>query len=567
MKLLPGPSANGTTTRIESFELPRKRAPRSFVTIAALALVILLAAGAVAFVRARAAAAVSYVTAPVVRQTLVQSVTATGTVNPQNTISVGTQDSGTVSEIAVDYNSHAKKGEVLAKLDPTTFEAALEQAQAELAQAQAQAQAAQDTAIGARSGIGGAAATEQSAAATAQAAEATAQSNAAGVETAVSNVTKSQSALSLAQQTVARDESLLSQGYIAQSQADADRSAEVAAQTALDSAKAAVRQAQLTAQASVSQAAASEAQTSAQGFAAAQADASAQTQSADAAAMEAAVSSAQAQVQAAELNLQKTVITSPVDGTVIARSVSVGTTVAASLQTPTLFTIAQNLDKMEVDLAVGEPDIGNVRAGDGVDFSVLAYPATTFHGVVSQVRIDPTTTNNVVTYDTVVLVDNRDGRLLPGMTANATIDVAKAQNALVVPLAALSYQPSFTGSGHHRVAGAPVATGSAAGTGSSPWGATSGTSMTAATSGAQGRIFVERAGKLVRVPVTVTLVSGAQAAVSATSGTLGTSDVTVTGDSSASKAGAASAAHANAGNPLTGGFGGAGGGGSTRGIH
>jgi HlyD family secretion protein len=568
----PLPSANGTTTKIQSFELPRKPKSRRLVAIAAAVLVIALVVGAVVIVRARSAAAVSYITAPVVKQTLVQSVTATGTVNPQNTIAVGTQESGTVSEIDVDYNSHVKKGQVLAKLDPTTFQAALEQAQAQLAQAQAQAQAAAATASGAQSGIGGADASEQSAAATALAAEATAQSNAAGVETAQSNVTKSQSALTLAQQTVARDASLLSQGYIAQSQTDADRSAEVAAQAALDSAKAAVSQAQLTAQASASQAVASRAQNSAQGFAAQQAQATAQTQSSDADAMAAAVSSSEAQVRAAELNLQKTVITSPVDGTVIARSVSVGTTVAASLQTPTLFTIAQNLDKMEVDLAVGEPDIGNVRSGDGVDFTVLAYPATTFHGVVSQVRIDPTTTNNVVTYDTVVLVNNQAGQLLPGMTANATIDIAKANDALVVPLSALSYQPALAGAHHRRTAtsasstsGAKASAGSNGATGSSPWGATIGTATSAAKPGAQSRIFVERNGALVRVPVTISLVSGTQAAVKATSGTLVAGDAVVTADSSTAhaSAGTQSASRQSGGNPLTGGFGG----GSARGIH
>ncbi len=108
-----------------------------------------------------------------------------------------------------------------------------------------------------------------------------------------------------------------------------------------------------------------------------------------------------------ELNLQHAVITSPVDGTVVARDVSVGQTVAASLQTPTLFSIAQNLGKMEVDINVGEPDIGNVKPGDAVSFSVLAYPNETFHGTVAQVRINPQTLNNVVTYDVVVYANER----------------------------------------------------------------------------------------------------------------------------------------------------------------
>jgi HlyD family secretion protein len=560
MKLLQKPSANGHTTRIETITLGAAPSRRRW-WIAGGALLALAAIFAFVFVvRARSEAAVVYTTAPVTRGTLVSSVTATGTVNPQNTVAVGTQISGTIDAIDADFNSHVKTGQVLAKIDPTTFQAALAQAQAGLAQAQAQEQSAAATASGAQFGIGGAAASETAAQATAQAAADTARSNEAAVATANANVEKSQSALTLAQQTVARDKQLLSQGYIAQSQYDTDESNLVAAQTTLDSAKAAVSQAQLTAQSSVSAAAASQAQTSAQAYAASTAQSTAQTQVANVASMAAAVASAQAQVQTAELNLQHTIITSPVDGTVVARDVSVGTTVASGLQTPTLYSIAQNLNKMEVDVAVGEPDIGNVRSGDGVDFSVLAYPNVTFHGVVSQVRIDPTTTNNVVTYDTVVLVNNQDGRLLPGMTANATIDVAKTEGALIVPLAALSYHPAFAGTAHsHRTAGSAS---SANGTASSPWGATTGSGASASTGGTQ-RIFVDRSGKLVRVPVTVVLESGTQVAVKPASGTLVAGDLVVTADSSAATS--AQTSHAQAGNPLTGGFGGSNG--ATRGLH
>ena len=134
-----------------------------------------------------------------------------------------------------------------------------------------------------------------------------------------------------------------------------------------------------------------------------------------------------------------TVITSPVNGTVVAREVSVGQTVAASLAAPTLFSIAQNLAKMEVDINVGEPDIGGIVSGNTVTFTVLAYPKSTFTGNVTQVRINPQTLNNVVTYDVVVDVANPNGTLLPGMTANATIDTASANNALIVPLAALQF--------------------------------------------------------------------------------------------------------------------------------
>jgi HlyD family secretion protein len=197
---------------------------------------------------------------------------------------------------------------------------------------------------------------------------------------------------------------------------------------------------------------------------------------------------------------------------------------------------------------------------------VLAYPNRTFHGIVSQVRKNPVVTQNVVTYTTVVLVNNNDQALLPGMTANATIDVQKASNALVVPLSALSFQPAFTGNGtHHRPAGATATPHAANGAGSNaaPWGNTLGSSSAAIVSGSNGRLFVERAGKLVRVPVTITLVSGTQAAVApAGDATLAAGDQVVTGG------GAAAPAHAPRSqapaNPLTGGGGGAG---AMRGIH
>jgi HlyD family secretion protein len=536
--------------------LPSQQKRRPLFALIALLVVLALVAATVAVVQMRSAANVSYVSTPVVRQDLVQSVTATGTVDPQNTIAVGTQESGTISEIDADFNSHVKKGQILAKLDPTTLQAALDQADAALAQAQAQADAAQATASGADASIGTADATQRAAQATAQAALATARSGSAGIASAQSNVTKSQSALELAQQTVARDQALLSQGFIAQSQLDTDRSNLVAAQTTLQAAQAAVQQAQLAAQAGTAQAAATVAQSSAQSYSTQTAESQAATQAANAAAAEANVEAARAQVQTAESNLQKTVITSPVDGTVVSRSVSVGQTVAASLETPTLFSIAQDLNKMEVDLAVGEPDIGNVKPGDAVELSVLAYPNRTYSGTVSQVRINPTTTNNVVTYTTVVLVDNRDGSLLPGMTANAQIHVAKAQNALVVPVAALAYHPAAGGTQHatHRTSAGAA----------SPWGATTGSASGLPSAGAQSRIFTDTAGKLQFVPVKIDLVSGAQAAVTPLRGTLTAGDAVVTADSSAASGSAAGYHASAASNPLAGGTSGAG---AMRGIH
>ena len=456
--------------------------------LAAVCLIAAITAGAVF---AKAHASVSYTASPVLQQDLTQSVTASGTVNPQNTVTVGTQASGIISAIYVDYNSKVRKGEILARIDPSQMQAQMDQAQANLAQAQAQAQAQTENAAGAQSGV---------------------TVSQAGIQTADANLSKAQSALDLANQTLARDKSLLSQGYIAQSQYDTDRSSAVSAQSALASAQAAALQAR--------------AQTSQSSAQAAGSQDTARAQSA-------AAQAAQAQVEQDQYNLDHSVITSPVDGTVIARSVSVGQTVASSFQTPTLFSIAQDLQKMEIDIAVGEPDIGNVRPGDKVTFTVLAYPNQSFQGVVSQVRVNPTTVNNVVTYDVVTLVNNPQNKLLPGMTANASIAVATARNALVVPQQALSWRPA-AGAVHR------VRTSSAG----SPWGQTAAGAGVDAASGSSGLIFVQRNGKPVPVRVKIDLIGGTQVAVTPLRGSLAAGDAVIVSDSSGvpSRTHAASAA-------------------------
>ncbi|MGR4066180.1 MAG: efflux RND transporter periplasmic adaptor subunit [Vulcanimicrobiaceae bacterium] len=493
--------------------------PKWLAAGAAVLLAIALLAGT-AIVRARGA--VQYVTQPVVRQTLVDSVTASGTVNPQNTINVGTQSSGTISQIYVDYNSVVKKGQILARIDPTTFQAQLNQAQAGLAQAQAQASAASFNASGASSGITVAAANSMSAK--------------AAIASAQAGVVKAQSALQLSNVTVQRDDTLLKQGYIAQNAVDADRATAAQNDSALAVAQAAVAQAQATYDAQ-------SAQVGASGSTAASSAATAQ-------AAQAAVASAEATVAQDRYSLAHTIITSPVNGTVVARDISVGQTVAASLQTPTLFSIAQDLRKMEVDINVGEPDIGNVKTGDAVNFSVLAYPNQTFDGKVEQVRINPQTINNVVTYDVVVDVDNASGKLLPGMTANATVDVASAPNALIVPAAALQWKP-YGGQGA---------------TAQSPWGSVNGAAASPAiTAGATGTVFVKNgAGRPQAVPVQVTLSTAAFAAVvPAAPATLNVGDAIVVG----STGGHAHAAAAGAArSPLSGGSPMGGAGGSYRGA-
>src|SRR5579875_2600969 len=551
MFTLDRPATNGhvSTVILE----PARRRPRWLLVLAAVACILAIVASVVV-VRSRAGA-VTYTTTPVTTGSLAQTVTASGTLNPQNTIDVGTQVSGTISEIDADFNAHVKKGQVLAKLDPTTFQASVDQAQATLQQAAAQAAASGATASGGPSAIAEAQAQAQSAAASAQAAQATAAASKAAIATAQTGVTKDQAALALAQQTVNRDRQLLSQGYIAQAQMDSDQSNLVSAQSTLASAQASATQ---------------QAQQAATGVSSATAANQAATH--DASVAQIAID--RAQLVTAQQNLAHTVITSPVDGTVIARDVSVGQTVAASLQTPTLYAIAQDLTKMELDLAVGEPDIGRVQAGDPVSFTVLAYPNRTFTGTVQQVRKNPTTVSNVVTYDTVVIVNNEDGALLPGMTADATIQVAHVDNATIVPLAAFSYTPpsgalkgahkrsgttaAQSGSAHAAAAKTSSASRSAStqpSGGGSPWGQTTIASSGAVTPGSTGRIFVLQNGKLHPVPVKVGLVGDTTASVTPLRGTLASGAQVVVGDNSSAKGSHA----ASGGNPLAGGQRGSGG--------
>jgi HlyD family secretion protein len=448
-------------------------------------LVIVIVAAVLIEIRVRAGGSPQYQTVAVARGNLVQTVTAEGTVNPQNLILVGTQVSGTISELDVDYNSVVRTGQVMAKIDPSLFADALGQAQASHTQFQRQYTAGVAAAQSATQNV--AAARQNAAAAQAALASAAAQ------------VAKAKASLDLAQVTLRRDKTLLTSGYIAQNQYDTDSANAVAATAAYTAAKLAVNQA--------------EAQLQAQNAVTAANSAQARSTTATAHADQAAIGVYAAQAAAASYNLKQSVIVSPVNGTVIARNVTVGQTVAASFSTPTLFTIAQDLSKMEVDVAVGEPDIGGIHAGAVTDFTVLAYPNRTFHGTVYQVRQNPTTVNNVVTYDTVVYVENTDGALYPGMTANASVHVTKVNDALLIPLQALQW--SAPGSG-----GRASATGESA----SPWGTTSASLSRTIVAGRNGRVFVLRAGKLTYVSVRILLVNGTEAAIAPISTPLAAND-------------------------------------------
>ena len=264
-------------------------------------------------------------------------------------------------------------------------------------------------------------------------------------------------------------------------------------------------------------------------------------ETAQAAAMQAEASfkSAQAQVTQAraalnqsQVNLGHTIITAPIDGIVISRSVDVGQTVAASMSAPTLFLIAQDLGHMQVSASIDESDIGRIAAGQAVTFRVDAYPAQTFRGTVSQVRLEPKTEQNVVSYTTMIDVPNEDLKLKPGMTANVTVQTAADENVLRVPNAALRFRPAgqpAAGSGQRAdgsqgsgFAGPQVRPTSTAGAGGAPraFGAGGGDRNF-------GRVFVLRSGEFVPVRVRTGVTDGAMTAV--VDGDLKEGDQVVTG--------------------------------------
>lgn len=322
---------------------PRRRAIPRFVPVIVIAVVV---AGGLWFWSQRSAAGAedAWRTTPVERGDIRVVISATGTLSATSTVVVGSQVSGQITDVLVDFNDPVEQGQVLARIDPATFQAQIEQ-------------------------------------------------GAAQINSARASLTQAQATLRNAQLDYDRKASLAGQQLVARSDVDLARAA-------LD---------QATAQAT-----------------AARAQIVQQT----------------ASTQTSRINMERTVIRSPVDGTILTRSIEPGQTVAASLQAPELFTIAEDLRKMRIELAVDEADIGQVRVGQTVTFTADAFNDRRFNGTVEQVRLAATTTNNVVTYPVVVAVDNADGTLLPGLTVNAEIEVSNRENVLKIANAALRYRPA-----------------------------------------------------------------------------------------------------------------------------
>jgi HlyD family secretion protein len=402
-----------------------------------LAVVLVVATGLFLFFKKRAGSEQKYQTTTVTRGDLEATVTSTGTIAAVGTVQVGTQVSGTVEEVLVDYNSEVHKGQLLARLDTRVLQAAVDDAMANLDKAQAQYAAALD------------------------------QYN--------------------------RNKPLFDKKYISAIEFNQYRSA-------LDAGRASV-------------------------------------------------TSAQVALQRARTNYGYAEIRSPTDGTVIQRTVEPGQTVAASLSTPTLFTIAQDLSHMQIEASVDESDIGQIQEGQQVTFSVQSHPEKTFKGIAKQIRLQPTTVQNVVNYTVVIDAQNENGLLLPGMTATVNFEVNKVTDVLVVPNAALRFQPppdvldelrksgkidSATASGGRgrtrtggaggagaangaASGGAGAANGGAAngGAGAGATGAGRDSSRASAASRSRGRIWtLDNTGALKMIPVRVGLSDGQKTEIS-----------------------------------------------------
>ncbi len=364
---------------------PRPEAPPRRRRWVLAVVAIVLVAGIGVWRIAAAPQGPQFASAPVRRATIAKSITATGTLQAVTTVEVGTQVSGTIADLYADFNSHVKKGQVIARLDPSQF-------QAQLAQATA---------------------TYQSALATAQAARNNVVAADAAIAAAQANVARTQAAADDAQKSYERTRQLVE--------------AKVGAAMDLQ-----------TAQSTLSQAIAQKQQAVAQ---ANQAAAQAQSARSQVTQAQAQAAQAKAAVELAQVNLDHTVIKAPIDGVVIARNVDVGQTVAASLQAPTIFLIANDLTRMQVLANIDEADVGQLGPDSKVTFTVDAYPSDVFQARIAQVRLAPQTVQNVITYTAVIDVANPDLKLMPGMTANVTVTTEQHDNVLAVPAAALRFVP------------------------------------------------------------------------------------------------------------------------------
>ncbi len=393
----------------------------------AVAVVALLALSGFLFWNNRTASA-QYMSARVERGNLRNTVTATGTLQALTTIQVGSQASGTISALNADFNSQVKKGQVIAQLDPAVSQAQVLQSRANLENARASLQQARAAVAQSRAGT-------SDAQAKVLAAQSTTQTQQAGVSGSQANLAVLAAERDDALASLNQQKALVEAGVIAQRDYQI---AETAYKTA------AARYNQAAAQLNQSVVGEQSARVAGQAQATAQLQQSqAQVQQSQAQVLQAqaGVEQAEAALRLAEVNLAHTTITSPIDGIVVSRDVNVGQTVAASLSAPTLFTIANDLTRMQVIANIDQADIGVVEQAKAANFSVDAFPGKDFNGTIREMRLNPVSVQNVVTYNVVIDVDNPEQKLKPGMTANLIITIDERNNVLKVPNAALRFTP------------------------------------------------------------------------------------------------------------------------------
>ncbi len=341
----------------------------------------------------------SYRTAKADRGEVVATVSATGTINPTTTVIVGSQLSGQVVEVLADYNSEVKADQVVARLNQNQIRARLDAARADLAQMRAQKLVTQGQIEKVR------AETEKAKAA---------QSD------MEAQVVRNEALLADAERNLVRQTELRSRGFAAESTHETAKATRDAQQAALNSARAQVNSAKA---------------------ALMSLGADLQIAQANLEAVNAQILQRQAAARQIEVDLQNSEIRSPVSGVVVLRNVELGQTVAASLQAPELFRIADDLRKMEISANIDETDVGRIKPGQRVAFTVNAFPGRTFEGVVKQVRLGSQTVSNVVIYTTIISIENPQRELLPGMTANLRVETERRENVVRIPNAALRWRP------------------------------------------------------------------------------------------------------------------------------
>jgi HlyD family secretion protein len=382
-----------------------------------------------------------YRTAAVDRGPVVATVSATGQLAAVTTVLVGSQVSGQIRELYADFNSPVARGQLIARIDPAVFQARVAAAAAEVDNVRA-------AVLNQRANV-------RKAGADVESARAGAASAAANVARMRADVENARAAIASAHATVARETAkaanarrelerrleLAAKQLIAESDKDQAQTAWDTAEAELEAARSQERAAEAALRSAEAQLTAAESQARAATAAIAAAAAAAEVAAALLAAADANVRQKQAALDQARLDLSHTEIRAPVDGVVVSRNVDVGQTVAASLQAPTLFSIAEDLTRMQVEAAIDEADVGRLRRGLPVTFTVDAFPGRVFRGEIVQIRQAPQVIQNVVTYTTVVAVANPEKLLMPGMTANVRIEIERKPDVLRVPTAALRFRP------------------------------------------------------------------------------------------------------------------------------